>query len=78
MEFNHEFDGDIIPQLFSTVHIQIDNQCTLTWMTRNQLLIGTWAEFGECLGYPVVEDHVEHGLFFVHLKHRPMMKDELG
>jgi hypothetical protein len=38
----------------------------------------TWVKFGECLGYPVVDDPTPAGLFRVHIERHPMAKSTLA
>ena len=54
MQFNKDFDADLICQFYATVHLGTDAERTLTWMTNGKLLTVTWKTFMELLG---VEDH---------------------
>ena len=38
MEFNKDFDGDLVAQFSATVHLGTDAERTLTWMTNGKLL----------------------------------------
>jgi hypothetical protein len=62
MEFNHVVDEDIIAQFYATVHLSKTGDREITWMTRDKLMKTTWAKFGECFGYPVVDDPTLAGL----------------
>ena len=66
MKLKHEFCEDVICQFLSTVHFGTDDARTLTWMTEGKLLTGTWAQFAECVGYPILDANAE-GYFRVHL-----------
>jgi hypothetical protein len=68
MEFSHDYDEDLIAQFFATVHLKKTNDCEMTWMTRDKLMRGTWAQFRECLGYSVVQNPEGHGLFCAHME----------
>jgi hypothetical protein len=78
MEFNHVVDEDIVDQLYATIHLIKTGDRELTWMTRDKLMKTTWAKFGECLGYPVVDDPTPGGLFRVHNERCPMAKSTLA
>ena len=54
MQFNKDFDADIVAQFYATVHLGTDEDRTLTWMTNGKLLSVKWKAFMELLG---VEDH---------------------
>jgi hypothetical protein len=43
-------------------------------MTRDKLIHATWAQFAECMDFPVVEDATAAGMFRVHIEQRPMEK----
>ncbi|KAI4995867.1 hypothetical protein ZWY2020_037955 [Hordeum vulgare] len=47
--FRQDFDPTIVAQFYVTVHFQPDDECTMTWMTGNQKLTGSWTEFMEFL-----------------------------
>ena len=51
MEFNKDFDADIVAQFYATVHLGTDVERTLTWMTNGKLLSVKWKAFMELLGY---------------------------
>ena len=38
MQFNQDFDADLVAQFYATVHIGTDEERTLTWMTNGKLL----------------------------------------
>jgi hypothetical protein len=46
MQFSHDFDEDIIARFFATVHLEKKGAHTMTWMTKYQLMPGTWEQFG--------------------------------
>ena len=54
MQFNKDYDADIVAQFYATVHLGTDEDRTLTWMTNGKLLSVKWKTFMELLG---VEDH---------------------
>lgn len=54
MQFNKDFDADLVAQFFATVHLGTDADRTLTWMTNGKLLSVKWQAFMELLD---VEDH---------------------
>jgi hypothetical protein len=78
MEFNHVLDEAIVAQFCATVHLSKTGDRELIWMTRDKLMKTTWAKFGECLGYPAVDDPTPVGLFHVHIERRPMAKSNLA
>jgi hypothetical protein len=45
----------------------------MTWMTEGRMLHGTWGQFAECLGYPVLTDNTE-GYFRAHHTPKPLDK----
>jgi hypothetical protein len=47
-------------------------------MTRDKLMKTTWAKFGECLGYLVVDDPTPVGLFRAPIERHPMAKTNLA
>jgi hypothetical protein len=47
-------------------------------MTKDKLVKSTWAQFGYCLGYPVVDDPTSAGLFHVHINEHPTVKKHLA
>ena len=53
MQFNKDFDADLVAQFFATVHLGTDADRTLTWMTNGKLLSVKWKAFMELLA---VED----------------------
>jgi hypothetical protein len=71
-------DEDIIAQFYATVHLSKTGDRELIWMTRDKLMKTTWAKFGECMGYPVVDDPIPAGLFCVHIERCPMAKSNLA
>jgi hypothetical protein len=77
MQFNHDIDEDIIAQFYAMVHLDLTNERELIWMTKDKLMKATWAQFGECLGYPVVDDPTPVGLFHVHIEEHPSAKKHL-
>jgi hypothetical protein len=77
MELNHVVDEDIICQFYATIHLSKTGDRELTWMTRDKLMKTTWAKFGVCMGYPVVDDPTPAGLFRVHIGRRPTAKRHL-
>ena len=54
MQFNKDFDADLVAQFYATVHLGTDEEKTLTWMTNGKLLSVKWKAFMELLE---VEDH---------------------
>ena len=54
MQFNKDFDADIVAQFYATIHLGTDEERTLTWMTNGKLLSVKWKAFMDLLG---VEDH---------------------
>ena len=56
MQFNKDFDADLVAQFYATVHLGTDVDRTLTWMTNGKLLSVKWKAFMELL------DVVDHGL----------------
>ncbi|KAM3214128.1 hypothetical protein ACQJBY_066516 [Aegilops geniculata] len=56
MQFNKDFDADLLAQFFATVHLGTDGDRTLTWMTNGKLLSVKWRAFMELL------DVVDNGL----------------
>jgi hypothetical protein len=53
MEFNKDFDADLVAQFFATVHLGTDAERSLTWMSNGKPLSVKWKAFMELLG---VED----------------------
>ena len=53
MQFNKDFDADLVAQFYATVHLGTDEVRTLTWMTNGKLLSVKWKAFMELL---LVED----------------------
>ena len=49
MQFNKDFDADLLAQFFATVHLGTDEDRTLTWMTNGKLLAVKWKAFMELL-----------------------------
>ena len=41
MQFNKDFDADLVAQFFATVHLGTDEERTLTWMTNGKLLLSS-------------------------------------
>ena len=50
MEFNKDFDVDLVAQFYATVHLGTDAERTLTWMTNGKLLSVKWKAFMELFG----------------------------
>ena len=50
MEFNKDFDADLVAQFYATVHLGADAERTLTWMTNGNLLSVKWKAFMELFG----------------------------
>jgi hypothetical protein len=78
MEFNHVVDEDIIAQFYATVHLNKTNVREIIWMTRDKVMSATWAQFGVCMGYPVVDEPTPAGLFRIHIERRPTAKKYLA
>jgi hypothetical protein len=78
MQFNHVIDEDTVAQFYATVHLNKTNEREIIFMTRDKMMKATWAQFGECLGYPIVDDPTIASLFRVHTKTRPMEKKYLA
>ena len=78
MEFNHAFDEDLVAQFFATVKLieSEDGARSLTWMTHDRVLTATWAEFAAGIGYSDLPSDAS-GMFRVHLRDRPMVKDKM-
>ena len=53
MQFNKDFDADLLAQFFATVHLGTDADRTLTWMTNGKVLAVKWQAF---MGLLEVED----------------------
>ena len=53
MQFNKDYDADIVAQFYATVHLGTDEDRTLTWMTNGKLLSVKWKAFMQLIG---VED----------------------
>ncbi|KAE8801922.1 hypothetical protein D1007_22432 [Hordeum vulgare] len=51
MQFNKDFDPDIVVVFFATVHLGTDEDMTFTWMTNGRLLSAPWKSFMNLLGY---------------------------
>ncbi|KAK1616553.1 hypothetical protein QYE76_022070 [Lolium multiflorum] len=68
-----DHDVDVIGQFFATVYVDNDDAKTMTWMTEGRMLHGTWGQFAECLGYPVLTDDTE-GYFQAHNTPKPIDK----
>ena len=49
MEFNKDFDADLVARFYATVHLGTDEDRTLTWMTNGRLLTVKWNAFMELL-----------------------------
>jgi hypothetical protein len=47
-------------------------------MTQDKVMRATWAKFGECVGYLVLDDPMSAGLFRVHIEPHPMEKKYLA
>ena len=56
MQFNKDFDADLVAQFYATVHLGTDGDRTLTWMTNGKRLSVKWRAFMELL------DVVDNGL----------------
>ena len=50
MQFNKDYDADIVAQFYATVHLGADEDRTLTWMTNGKLLSVKWKAFMELIG----------------------------
>jgi hypothetical protein len=50
MEFNKDFDADLVAQFYAMVHLGTDAERTLTWMTNGKLLSIKWKAFMELFG----------------------------
>ena len=50
MQFNKDYDADIVAQFYATVHLGTDEDMTLTWMTNGKLLSVKWKAFMELIG----------------------------
>jgi hypothetical protein len=78
MQFNHDIHKDIISQFYAMVHLNKTNEREFIWMTKDKLMKATWAPFGDCLGYLVVDDPTSAGLFHVHIIEHPTAKKHLA
>ena len=47
IEFNKDFDADLVAQFYATVHLGTNAERTLTWMTNDKLLSVKWKVFME-------------------------------
>jgi hypothetical protein len=63
MQFNHVVDEDIVAQFYATVHLNKTNEREMIWMTKDKVMRATWAQFADCMGYPLVEDATSAGMF---------------
>ncbi len=50
MQFNKDYDADIVAQSYATVHLGTDEDRTLTWMTNGKLLSVKWKAFMDLIG----------------------------
>ncbi|KAE8820241.1 hypothetical protein D1007_01960 [Hordeum vulgare] len=51
MQFNKDFDAEMVVGFFTTVHLGIYEAMVLTWMTNGRLLSALWKEITGLLGY---------------------------
>ncbi|KAK1627091.1 hypothetical protein QYE76_001406 [Lolium multiflorum] len=72
-KFHHPYNVDVIGQFFATVYVDNDDAKTMAWMTEGRMLHGTWGQFVEWLGYPVLTDNTE-GYFRAHNTPKPIDK----
>ncbi|KAM0828610.1 hypothetical protein ACQ4PT_067428 [Festuca glaucescens] len=77
MEFHHPYNVDIIDQFYATVYVDNDDAKTMTWLTEGRMLHGTWEQFANCLGYPVLPANSE-GYFRAHYTPKPLAKELLA
>jgi hypothetical protein len=59
MEFTQNCDEDLVVQFYSTVYFIENEEKTIKWLTNGWLLEATWANFGDALGYPIIDTSVE-------------------
>src|SRR5215216_5926550 len=50
MQFNKDFDADLVAQFYATVHLGTDEERSLIWMTNGKLLSVKWKAFMELFG----------------------------
>jgi hypothetical protein len=55
MQFTQNWDEDLVVQFFSTVYFIEDEHKIIKWLTNGRLLEATWVEFGDSLGYPILD-----------------------
>jgi hypothetical protein len=55
MQFVHNWDEELVVQFYSTVYFTEDDDRTIKWLTNGRLLEATWEEFGDSLGYPILD-----------------------
>ncbi|KAK1681680.1 hypothetical protein QYE76_042528 [Lolium multiflorum] len=56
MSFKCNYDPYLVTQFFATVYFHDDKARSITWMTRDEVLTTTWSNFGQILGYPILEN----------------------
>ncbi|KAE8785898.1 hypothetical protein D1007_40326 [Hordeum vulgare] len=56
MNFNKDFDPELVAQLYAIVQFSNDEEMTLTWMTHGRQMHAKWKEVMNGLGYK------DHGL----------------
>jgi len=77
MQFSCHYIEDLITQFYTTVHMETNEERTLTWMTNDRVMTAPWKEFAAAIGYP--ENGASHpSEFHVHLMENPMKKDVLA
>ena len=67
MQFNKNYDADIVAQFYAMVHLGTDEDKTLTWMTNGKLLSVRWKAFMQLIGveYLGLESPVGFGNIFM-------------
>ena len=53
MRLCNNYDEELIIQFYTTVHFGGEDDKTLTWMTKDQVLTAHWSEFATLIGYPI-------------------------
>ena len=49
MQFNQDFDADLVAQFYATIHLGTDEDRILTWMTNGRMFTVKWKAFMELL-----------------------------
>jgi hypothetical protein len=55
MQFVQNWDEELVVQFYSTIYFTEDVDKTIKWLTNGRLLETTWAEFGDSLGYTILD-----------------------